>query len=94
MSYRHPIAPELNPQKVSISGVSASSVAFGSTTKAVRLVSDTDCWITIGDSPTATLTSTYLPAKFPQVFGCNPGQKVAVIGTSGNLYVSEAVAAY
>ena len=91
--YRHPIQPDLNPQKVSISGTSAQSSALGATTKSVRLVADTDCWIVIGENPTATTSSVYIPAKEICVFGCSPSQKVAVIGTSGNLYISEATAA-
>lgn len=93
-AYRHPISPDLNPQVRTLSGSSAQSSAVGATTKAVRLCSDTDCWIVIGANPTATTSSTYLPAKVPQVFGCSPSDKVAAIGTSGNLYISEAVAAY
>lgn len=90
MPYRHPVAPDANPQVRTLSGSHAESSALGATTKEVRLCSDTDCWISIGASPVATTSSVYLPAKFPQVFGCNPGDKVSAIGTSGNLYITEA----
>lgn len=90
MSYRHPLSPEDSPQVVSLSGSSAQSAAFGATAKAVRVCSDTDCFVAFGSNPTATTSSIYLPAKVPQVFGIQPGQKVAAIGTSGKLYVTEA----
>lgn len=93
-SYRHPIAPQENPQVRTISNSSAQSSAVAATTEEVRLCSDTDCFIAIGSNPTATTSSVYLPAKFPQVFGCKPADKVAVIGTSGNLYISEANAVF
>lgn len=93
MSYRHPVAPDQNPQVRTLSGSSAQSAAVGATTKVVRLVSDTDCFVAIGASPVATASSIYLPAKFPQVFGISPGQKVAAIGTSGNLYITEGLSA-
>lgn len=90
MSYRHPIAPELNPQVRSISGTTAQSAAFAANAKTVRVCSDADCFIAFGSNPTATTSSIYLPAKVPQVFGIVGGWKVAVIGTSGNLYITEA----
>lgn len=89
MSYRHPVSPDKNPQKVAISGSSAQSSAVSSTTNCVRLCADTDCFVAIGSNPTATSSSFYLPAKVPQVLGCSPSDKVAVIGTTGNLYISE-----
>lgn len=88
-TFKHPRSPENSPQVRTLSGSSAQSSAFGTTTKTVRVVSDTDCWIAFGASPTATTSSLYLPAKFPQVFGVVGGQKLAAIGTSGNLYISE-----
>jgi hypothetical protein len=94
MSYRHPVSPDANPQVVTLSVASAQSAAFGTTTKAIRLVSDVDCWIIIADNPTATTSGVYLPAKFPQLFGVSPGQKVAgIAGGAGHLYVTEAYSA-
>lgn len=93
MSYRHPISPSGSPQKMTITSSSTQSTVLSSSTKLVRLCADTDCWIVIGANPTAALTSVYLPAKVPQVFGCEPSDKVAVIGTSGSLYISEAFSA-
>lgn len=89
-NFRHPVAPDAAPQVVSLSGTSAQSAAVGANTKSVRLVSDVDCWILIGASPTADNTQVYLPAKFPQVFGISPGQKVAgICGSTGKLYITE-----
>lgn len=93
MSYKHPVSPALNPQKVTLSTSSAQSAAVAATTKSVRVCSDIDCFILIGANPTATISSVYLPAKTPQVFGIAGGQKVAAIaGGAGNLYVSESSA--
>lgn len=91
MSYKHPVSPALNPQKVVLSTSNAVSAAVAATSNAVRVCSDVDCFVAIGAAPVATLTSIYLPAKTPQVFGIAGGQKVAAIAAgAGNLYVSEA----
>jgi hypothetical protein len=77
-------------QKITISGVSASSSAFGSQTYQIRVVADTACNIKIGDSGVSAGTSDMLlPANWPEYFTVTPGQKIAVIGTNGSLYVSE-----
>jgi hypothetical protein len=86
--------------KVALSGsaqatvVTASAGGTGSGslggTRIVELACDTDCFISIGPSAVATLTtSIYLPAKVPVRYACNPGDTVSAIGTGGNLYISE-----
>ncbi len=77
------------PHKQSISGSAATVGPFASTTSVVQVCADTDCWIAIGSSPTATTSSTYCPAKVALKFACNSGDSLSVIGTSGNLYVTE-----
>lgn len=55
------------------------------------------CLIAIGPNPTAHADgsgqSLYMPANVPQIFGCHPGDKVAVIepsgGSAGTLYITE-----
>lgn len=72
---------------VSISGTSAQSGAI--VADQVDLVATVAAVVVIGTNPTATLTSGYyLPAGVPVRLGIVSGDKVAVIGTSGTLYIS------
>jgi hypothetical protein len=70
-------------QNVSVTTTSAASTAFGAETYQVLLVATAACNIRIGDgTPTAVTTDTLLPANFPMVFICTPGQKVAAVTAS------------
>lgn len=79
-------------QNVAIGGSSTQSAAFATSTSRVRLSATGACHIALGTNPTATATSTYLPAnvvEFVEVLG---GEKVAVIqdgASTGNLNVTE-----
>lgn len=78
-------------QAVSISGTSAQSSALGSNTTAAMLCATVACFVALGTSPTAVAnTSLFLPANVPVFVGVQGGHKVAVIGTSGTLYITEA----
>ena len=81
-------------QTISVTNSSAAtSSAMASGSRVVRVVSTTDCHILFAASPTATTSSTYLPANQVEYF------KVPVLGTSklaairanadGTLYVTE-----
>ncbi len=79
---------------ITVSGTSAQSAAFGSSTSEVRVVSTTNCHISFGASPTAAATDNngiYLPAGVVEYFHVTPGQKLAVIQDSagGTLCVAE-----
>lgn len=67
------------------------SNAVGAQTYKVRVVATTAAFITIGNSPTATTSDTYMPAGIPEYFTITPGQKVSAIRASadGTLYVTE-----
>ena len=75
-------------QKVTSSGTSTQSSAFGSNVEYVRVVPDADCHIEFGVNPTATNAKIFLESKSSECFKVSPGEKVAVIG-SVNLYVTE-----
>ena len=75
-------------QKVTSSGSSAQSSAFGSNIEYVRVVPDADCHIEFGVNPTAANTKIFLDSKSEDYFKVSEGEKVAVIG-SVNLYVTE-----
>jgi hypothetical protein len=62
--------------------------AFGAQTYQVRLVATAACNIAIGNSPTASTTSTLLPANTQMTFTVTPGQSIAAVG-SGTLFVTE-----
>jgi len=75
-------------QTLAVTGTSAASAAFGSETWRVLVSATAACNIALGKSPTATTTSTALPANFPLVFDVNPGEQIAAVG-SGTLSVTE-----
>jgi len=71
--------PAITTQTVTIGASSAASSAFNAKTRLVRVVSDVDCHIEYGTSPTATTSKTFLPAYVPEYFGVDGGNKIAVI---------------
>jgi len=75
-------------QKVTSSGTSAQSAAFGANIEYVRVIPDADCHIEFGVNPTATTSKIFMEAKTSEFFKVSQGEKVAVIGTV-NLYVTE-----
>ena len=75
-------------QKVTSSGSSAQSSAFGSNVEYVRVIGDADCHIEFGVNPTATNAKIFLESKSYEYFKVSEGEKVAVIW-SVNLYVTE-----
>ena len=75
-------------QKVTSSGSSTASSAFGANIEYVRVIPDADCHIEFGVSPTATSSKIFLESKTSEYFKVSEGEKVAVIG-SVNLYVTE-----
>ena len=83
-------APVGASQKVDYDG-SVQSTAFPGNTNLVRLVSTTDCFVELGENPTAAAnTSMFLPAYSPEYIVANPAWKVAAIKltSAGTLYVT------
>lgn len=72
---------------------SVQSTAVSTNVDVIRVVSTTDCHIQIGTNPTATTSSTFLPAGVVEYIGIKGGDKVAAIkrsgGTAGQLFVTE-----
>lgn len=78
---------------------STQSAAFGSQTHAIRVVAvgvlsatNTGARIAVGDSPTASSTSTLLPLNWEEVIRVSPGQQIAALSnaaTAGSLSVVE-----
>lgn len=56
---------------------SAQSAAFAADTKFIRVVADAAAHIAVGDNPTATATSMFLPANSVEFFGVKGGDKIA-----------------
>lgn len=80
-------------QNVAIGAASVASAAFGSQTYAIQICAiGGACHFAVGNSPTATGTSTYLPIGWPLQIMVAPGQQIAVIQdatSTGNLSVTE-----
>lgn len=74
--------PAITDQTVAITGASAQSAAFSSTTHAIQVECDADCSIAIGTNPTATTTNYLMGDGIPYQFVVVPGQKIAVISNS------------
>lgn len=69
---------------ITMSASSQSTSAFNAKTLAILVSATQACHITIGDAPTATANSFYLPANFPMIFGVAGSQKLAVIQDGTN----------
>ena len=85
-------------QEVTIGASSAQSTIIGTAgqtpNKLVRLSATSACRIvTSGTNPTATATSTYLPANVIEFTEITPGDKIAVIqeAAAGKLSITECV---
>lgn len=75
--------PPRAEQQVAIGGSSAASAPFGLSTCFVRVSTDTTCRVAWGKVPTASATSTTrLVAGQTEYFGVNPGDSLAVIGST------------
>lgn len=78
--YQAANTPAVANQTVAISGVSAQSAAFNSSTKLVRVHTDVACHVVVGGaSPTATTSSMRLGAGQTEYFVVTAGQRLAVI---------------
>lgn len=86
-------------QAVAYTGTAAaSSNAFGSQTRQVRVVANSACHIAFGTSPTATTSDPFLPANWIEYITVQPSQKISAVragtdglvtATSGTLWVTE-----
>ncbi len=76
---------------LSTSASTAMVSAVGSGTMVVRLVSDTDCWVAIGEAPVAASGGLRLLGGAAEYFAIRPGQRVAgrAISVAGTLNVVE-----
>ncbi len=94
-----PTSLRLSPSLVvAVAGASAQSAAIGTANPGqpggatiCRLASTTDCWIAVGENPTAaanTAGSHYLPAGVVEYVDVPFGHKVAVIQATGAGYLS------
>jgi len=78
-------------QNVAVTTTSAASAAFGPQTRRVLLTATAACNIAIGaPGTTASASSTLLPANFPIVVSCNPGEVIAAVtASSATLNITE-----
>lgn len=78
-------------QNVSYTGTAAASNTVAATTRIVRLVATTDCYVAISANPTATTSSAYLPQGVVEYVRVNPGDKISAIrrAADGTLNIVE-----
>ena len=76
---------------ISLSGSSQQTSAFDSKTSLVTVFSTEDCFIQIGENPTASTSTNFIPGDIQFVFATYGGWKIAAIQGSGGgtLYISE-----
>ena len=74
-------------ETIAISGSSQQTTAIAATQ--VDITADTACFVAVGTNPTAALNTSYrIPAtQAPIRLGITSGDKIAVIGTAGNLWI-------
>ena len=72
-----PQEPSLARQKITFT-TSTQSAPFNPKTRLIRLLADTDCFVSIGQNPTADANSTMLKADIPEYFGVRSNMKLAV----------------
>lgn len=72
-----PPAPPITVQKIAI-GASTQSSAFNNKTKMIAIVADGACHFAIGENPTASSTTQFLPANTVRLLGVPYGFKIAV----------------
>jgi hypothetical protein len=77
-----PRTPPIAQQNITIGGVSVQSAPFNVATKLIRLHTDVVCSIAIGGNPTATVANARFAANQTEFWGCNPGDRVAVISNT------------
>jgi len=79
------LGPSQNVTCNAAGGGSTQSTAFNAYTEAVMVSSTTnDVRLAIGDSPTATTTSTLFPKPFIAILAAPKGGKIAVISNDTN----------
>ena len=76
MRYGAPVSRPNSTQAVTYT-TSTQSAAFGSSTRMIRVIADTDVYLAFGANPTATANDIRVPANQVEYFGVNPGEKVA-----------------
>jgi hypothetical protein len=71
--------PGVDQTPINFASAATSSAAFATTTRYVRVVSDTDCFVVFGAAPqVASNQNAYLPAKVVEYFGVVAGQLLSV----------------
>ena len=77
-----PVEPGVEQTPITISGTSAQSAAFASSTLLVRIHSDVVCSLLFSDNPTADVNDKRMSAGDTEYFAITPGGKVAVISNT------------
>jgi hypothetical protein len=87
-----PMASSAVNQTIAIGLSSFQSAFFNDRTTMIRLFTTVDCFIQLGDNPTATSASSiFCAGGIYQFFGVKDGERLAVIAASatGTLYLME-----
>ncbi len=71
-----PLEPAIAYQTLTFS-TTTQSLAFNSLVRVIRVISDVNCYISIGEDPAATTSRTFLEAGEAELFGVHPGHKIS-----------------
>jgi precorrin isomerase len=93
MDQRQTIGTPMGGKSVTVAytDTAGTTAALPETTRVVRVISTTDCFIAIGTAPTAVVNTGLLLAAYqPEYFAAMPNAKVSAIRltASGSLYVT------
>jgi hypothetical protein len=75
---------------VAYTGTAGNSTAAGTGIRAVRVLTTTAAYISIGKDAVAVANDVYMPAGVPETFQCFEGERVSAIqvASGGNLQVT------
>lgn len=85
-----PIFRALSTETVAYTGSAAASQALDSQVRLLRVWATTDCFVVVGNNPTADNGDMPLAAKVAEYIPINEGDKISAIqiSGSGNLHVT------
>ena len=84
MAFNYALRP-ITHQTITMDSSSPASVhssAFGSQVEYVRVCAESDFHIAFGSSPTASVSTMFIPADQPEIFKVEPGTKIAALGSA------------
>ena len=83
MAFNYALRP-ITHQTITMDSSSPASVQVtpNASTEYVRICAESDFHIAFGSSPTASVSTMFIPADQPEIFKVEPGTKIAALGSA------------